>query len=348
MNDPAAKSSSDEQLPPDRNWRTAMSRTLQHREELLLALGLMPGHDVVARAFPLRVPRGFVDRMQPGDPDDPLLRQVLTTREESLEVDGYSSDPVGDLDSAIAPGVLKKYAGRALLIVTGACAIHCRYCFRRTYPYAHGSLTNRELANAIDLLAADPTIEEIILSGGDPLTLPNSRLDTLVDKLTQIPHVRRIRIHTRIPVVMPERIDSYLLDIVATSRRPVIFVIHCNHAREINASAASAVGALIDAGATVLNQSVLLRGVNDSADALTDLSECLFDIGVLPYYLHQLDPVIGTAHFAVEDAQAIELVDAISGRLPGYLVPRLVKEIPGRSAKTPLHGTPSKHNNDAA
>jgi len=321
------------------NWRTTLSRAFSRSDELLTTLRLAPVDATPIQAFPLRAPRGFVDRMRPGDPGDPLLRQVLPSADESRDVDGYSADPVGDLDSAIAPGVLQKYPGRALLIVTGACAIHCRYCFRRAYPYASGSLSRRDFQAAIDVLAADPTIEEIILSGGDPLTLTNDKLATLLDALTRIEHIKRIRIHTRIPVVLPERIDPQLLDLICTCPRPVIVVIHCNHAGEIDDSVATAVAGLTQAGATILNQSVLLRGVNDSVDALAELSERLFEIGVLPYYLHQLDPVAGAAHFKVEDTRAIELIDAVANRLPGYLVPRLVREIPGESAKRPLHGT---------
>ncbi len=313
-----------------------MSRAFNRSNELLAVLGLTADAAVPTDAFPLRAPQRFVNRMQPGDPDDPLLRQVLPTRDEHCAVDGYSADPVGDLASAIAPGVLQKYAGRALLIVTGACAIHCRYCFRRAYPYASESLSHADLQAALKVLATDPTIEEVILSGGDPLTLTNDKLAAVLDALTRIPHIRRIRIHTRIPVVLPERIDPQLLELVATCALPVIIVIHCNHANEIDNAVASAMSALSHNGATLLNQSVLLRGVNDSVNALTDLSTRLFEIGVLPYYLHQLDPVAGAAHFSVDDTRAMELIDAVTSRLPGYLVPRLVREIPGKPAKTSL------------
>jgi EF-P beta-lysylation protein EpmB len=315
-----------------------MSHAFSRADELLATLQVAPNDSVPVQEFPLRVPRGFVSRMQPGDPDDPLLLQVLPTAAESNRVDGYCTDPVRDLDSAIAPGVLHKYSGRALLVVTGACAIHCRYCFRRAYPYGNGSLSRRDFQAAIDVLEADPTIEEIILSGGDPLTLTNDKLATLINALVKIRHIRRIRIHTRIPVVLPDRIDSQLLELIIACPLPVIVVIHCNHAREIDDSVASAVTSLIDNGAILLNQSVLLRGINDSADTLIGLSERLFEIGVLPYYLHQLDPVAGAAHFNVEDTRAIELITAVADRLPGYLVPRLVREIPGESAKKPLHG----------
>ncbi len=338
MATPAAETPGHDTSPADLNWHTTMSRAFSRSDALLAALGLAPDDAVSAQTFPLRVPRGFVGRMQSGDPNDPLLRQVLPTADESQVVDGYSNDPVGDLDSSIVPGLLQKYAGRALLIVTGACAIHCRYCFRRAYPYAGGSLSRREFQVAFEALTADPGIEEVILSGGDPLTLTNDKLATLLEALTRIGHIRRIRIHTRIPVVLPERIDAQLLKLITTCPLPVIVVIHCNHAREIDDAAAAAVSALTDNGAIVLNQSVLLRGVNDSVDTLTELGERLFEIGVLPYYLHQLDPVTGAAHFNVEDTRAIELIDAVANRLPGYLVPRLVREIPGASAKKSVHG----------
>ena len=315
-----------------------MARAFSQADDLLATLQIAPNDSIRIPTFPLRVPRDFVGRMQPGDPDDPLLRQVLPTADELCVTDGYGTDPVEDLDSMIAPGVLHKYAGRALLVVTGACAIHCRYCFRRAYPYANGSLSHHDFQAAIDVLAMDATISEVILSGGDPLTLTNDKLAILLDALTQIAHIKRIRIHTRIPVVLPERIDPQLLDLISACPLPVIIVIHCNHAREIDSCAATAVSALADNGATVLNQSVLLRGVNDSVDTLAALSERLFEIGVLPYYLHQLDPVAGAAHFNVEDTRAIELIDAVAERLPGYLVPRLVREVPGESAKKPLHG----------
>lgn len=339
MTKPAAENFDHEVSPADLNWRTAMSSAFSRSDELLTMLRLAPDEAAPVQSFPLRAPRGFVDRMRPGDPNDPLLRQVLPSADESRDVDGYSTDPVEDLKSSTVPGVLQKYPGRALLIVTGACAIHCRYCFRRAYPYTSGSLTRSDFQAAINVLAADPTIEEIILSGGDPLTLSNDKLTTLLNALTRIEHIKRIRIHTRIPVVLPERIDLQLLDLITTCPLPVIVVIHCNHAGEIDNSVATAVSALARSGAILLNQSVLLRGVNDSIDALAELSERLFETGVLPYYLHQLDPVAGAAHFNVEDTRAIELIEAVANRLPGYLVPRLVREIPGESAKSPLHGT---------
>jgi len=309
---------------------------IRHRD-LLDRLGLDADAGVGAADFPLRAPHAFVDRIRPAAPDDPLLRQILPTPAEFTDVAGYTTDPVGDLASTIAPGVLKKYAGRALLIVTGACAIHCRYCFRRAYPYTSGSIRQRDLSAALTALAADPSIEEIILSGGDPLMLSNDRLAPLIGALSGIGHIRRVRIHTRIPVVMPARIDTELLALIDACPLPVTVVIHCNHAQEIDAGVAAAIRALRARSAFVLNQSVLLRGINDSVESLTALSLRLFDIGVLPYYLHQLDPVAGAAHFQIDDHRATALITAVAARLPGYLVPRLVREIPGADAKTPLH-----------
>ncbi len=309
---------------------------IRHRD-LLDRLGLDADAGVITPDFPLRAPHAFVDRIRPAAPDDPLLRQILPTPAEFMAVAGYTTDPVGDLASTIAPGVLKKYAGRALLIVTGACAIHCRYCFRRAYPYASGSIRQRDFSAALAALTADSTIEEIILSGGDPLMLSNDRLAPLITALSGIDHIRRIRIHTRIPVVMPDRIDTGLLELIEACPLPVTVVIHCNHENEIDAVVAAKIRALRSRTAFVLNQSVLLRGINDSVESLTALSLRLFDIGVLPYYLHQLDPVAGAAHFQVDDRLATELITAVAARLPGYLVPRLVREIPGADAKTPLH-----------
>ncbi|MAF83010.1 MAG: EF-P beta-lysylation protein EpmB [Gammaproteobacteria bacterium] len=301
MTKPATKYSDPNTPPTELNWRTTLSHAFRHSEELVTALGLTPDNSVPMETFPMRVPRGFAERMQPGHPNDPLLRQVLPSADELRTVDGYSADPVGDLDNVIPPGGLQKYRGRALLIVTGACAIHCRYCFRRAYPYASGSLSGQDFQTAMDVLTADPTIEEVVLSGGDPLTLTNDKLATLFNALTRIKHIKRIRIHTRIPIALPERIDSQLLDLISINPRSIIVVIHCNHAREIDDTVTTAVSKLNRAGAVMLNQSVLLHGVNDSIDTLVDLSERLFDIGVLPYYLHQLDPVAGAAHFNVTD-----------------------------------------------
>jgi EF-P beta-lysylation protein EpmB len=322
------------------SWQAELGQAHTRLIDLLAALGL--GAEAcgvsaeAAAAFPLRVPRGFVARMRYGDPSDPLLRQVLPVDAENTVLADFGTDPVGDLDSVLTPGLLQKYAGRALLITTGACAVHCRYCFRRGFPYAGHSTTPGALAAALDAIAADHTLREIILSGGDPLALGNGRLAEIIHALEGIPHIARIRLHTRLPVVLPERIDDELLELLRNTGKAVVTVIHANHAQEIDAGVVAALGALRGVSAALLNQSVLLRGVNDSVDALTALSNRLFSAGVLPYYLHQLDRVAGAAHFLVPDHEAIALHAALAAKLPGYLLPRLVREIAGAAAKTPL------------
>jgi len=277
--------------------------------------------------------------MRPSDATDPLLRQVLPLDAELLETPGYVADPVGDLEALAGQGLLHKYHGRALLVTTGACAIHCRYCFRREFPYGEQHAGRQGFATALKAIRADPSITEVLLSGGDPLTLSDRRLAGLLEGLEAIPHVRRIRVHTRLPVVLPERIDSGFLAVWNSLRRlQRIVVIHANHAQELRdaADVQAALGALQAAGTTLLNQSVLLRGVNDSVAALEELSVVLFESGVLPYYLHVLDPVRGAAHFDVPEDEARQLHAALTARLPGYLVPKLVREVPGAAAKTML------------
>lgn len=319
------------------HWQTELARGYRDPAALLAALGLSAaGLGTMADApFPLRVPRGFVARMRPGDPRDPLLLQVLPLDAEGRPAPGFVSDPVGDLASARTPGLLQKYRGRALLVTTGACAVHCRYCFRRDYPYGEQSATAGNLDTALAAIAADAALEEVILSGGDPLVLAEGRLEALLGQLDSVPHIQRIRLHSRVPVVLPERVDGRLLRQLRGLRKRLAVVIHANHANEIGPEAAGALRALSAAG-PVLNQSVLLAGINDSPAAIADLSRALFDAGALPYYLHQLDPVAGAAHFAVSDAEATTLLAAVTRILPGYLVPKLVREIPGEPAKTSL------------
>jgi L-lysine 2,3-aminomutase len=321
------------------DWRRAFRDAIDNPHELLALLGLSALADRVppgSAGFPLRVPRAFVARMKHGDPDDPLLRQVLPLDEELRPVLGFGVDAVGDLASRGARGLLHKYQGRALLVATGSCAIHCRYCFRRHFPYAEDSAASAGWREAIGYIAADPQVTEVILSGGDPLSLSTAKLAEFGDALCRIGHVRRLRIHTRLPVVLPERIDDTFLAWLAALPLQKVVVLHANHANELDADVGSALRRLHDAGATLLNQAVLLRGVNDAAETLVDLSERLFELGVLPYYLHQLDRVAGAAHFEVDDGVARRLLDTVRGRLPGYLVPRLVREIPGEPGKTPL------------
>jgi L-lysine 2,3-aminomutase len=321
------------------DWRRAFREAIDDPRELLALLGLEALTDRLAAGsagFPLRVPRGFVARMKHGEPDDPLLRQVLPLDDEMQRVPGFGIDAVGDLASRGARGLLHKYHGRALLVATGSCAIHCRYCFRRHYPYAEDSAASAGWREAIGYIAADPQVTEVILSGGDPLSLSTAKLAEFGDALCRIGHVRRLRIHTRLPVVLPERIDGAFLAWLSALPLQKVVVLHVNHANELDADVGTALHRLRDAGATLLNQAVLLRGVNDAADALVELSERLFDLGVLPYYLHQLDRVAGAAHFEVDDSTATRLVDTVRSRLPGYLVPRLVREIRGEPGKTPL------------
>jgi EF-P beta-lysylation protein EpmB len=250
-----------------------------------------------------------------------------------LEAADYLRDPVGDMESRVAPGILHKYRSRALIVTTGACAVHCRYCFRRHFPYSDESATASQWSTALDYLRGDASIAEVILSGGDPLSLSDARLSRMTDDLQSLPHVRRLRIHTRQPVVLPERVDTGLLAWTASVRVPIVMVLHANHANEIDASVRDACRSLREHNVTLLNQAVLLAGVNDSVDALVALSESLFAAGVLPYYLHALDRVQGAAHFAVSDSLGLELIRQLTARLPGYLVPKFVREIAGAAAK---------------
>ena len=321
-------------------WQQLWREAVTDPRELLdllglghLAAGLLPTSDT---GFALRVPRGFVARMRRGDPADPLLLQVLPQAAELIEIPGFTDDAVGDLAARAGAGVLHKYPGRALLIATGSCAVNCRYCFRRHFPYAEETAAANRWQEAVELVRADISISEVILSGGDPLSLSTPKLAELTDALASISHVKRLRIHTRLPVVLPERVDEELSAWLRRLPWPVAVVLHANHANELDAAVADACARLRASGATLLNQSVLLRGVNDTVDALAALSERLFACGVIPYYLHQLDRVAGAAHFAVDDASARDLIDALRGRLSGYLVPRLVREIAGEPGKTPL------------
>ncbi len=326
--------------PPTRSgWQREMAEAIRNPRELLAALGLDPRlaarADRASQLFRLLVPWSYVRRMRPGDPDDPLLRQVLPLEAEAEEHEGFSADPLGERAAMAAPSLLKKYRGRALLITTSACAVHCRYCFRREFPYAEQGEAPR-WQEALEQIERDAGIEEIILSGGDPLSLSDGRLAALTRALRPIEHVRRLRIHTRLPIVLPARVDSGLTAWLSSLKWPVVIVLHANHANEIDGDVREACAALRATGATVLNQSVLLRGVNDDAAALAGLSLRLFEAGVLPYYLHMLDRVRGAAHFEVQEEHARRIAAELAASLPGYLVPRLVRERPGALAKTPL------------
>ena len=287
-----------------------------------------------AEQFPVFAPLGYVAKMQLGDPYDPLLRQVLPVDAEQVPAGGFSYDPVGERDSNLVPGLLRKYTGRVLLITTGACAVHCRYCFRRHFPYHDGhSLQQRRLA-AVEAIHADDTIEEVILSGGDPLTLPDHQLAELAARFAEIPHLQRLRVHTRLPIVIPERVTPELIRWLRGTRLTPIMVVHANHPRELAADVAEALSQFVDQGIPVLNQSVLLRGINDDANTLAALSRRLIELRVLPYYLHQLDRVAGAAHFEVPESQGLKLMEQLRGLLPGYAVPRYVRETPGDVGKT--------------
>jgi EF-P beta-lysylation protein EpmB len=319
-------------------WQKALACAITDPAELIRVLRLDPAMIPPARAaaqrFSLRVPRGYVARMRIGDVHDPLLRQVLPLGAENVDAEGFGCDPVGDLAAMTRPGVLQKYQGRVLLTATGACAVHCRYCFRRHYPYADANPVVGGWTQALDYIRADSSLHEVILSGGDPLTLSDAKLAQLTDAVAAIPHVGRLRLHTRLPIVLPERITGEFCEFIAATRLGCVVVVHANHANEIDGSVVDALARLRESGATLLNQSVLLRGVNDDAGVLCTLSEVLLAAGVVPYYLHLLDRVAGAAHFEVEEQSAISIWEQMTRRLPGYLVPRLVREEPGAASKS--------------
>tara|TARA_R110002051_G_scaffold83393_1_gene147933 strand:+ start:242730 stop:243677 length:948 start_codon:yes stop_codon:yes gene_type:complete len=305
-------------------------------ERLNLDPALLDPALAASAEFALRVPEPYLARMQPGNPHDPLLRQVLPVGEELLAQPGYQLDPLGEQHSNARPGIIHKYHGRLLLVVSGGCAINCRYCFRRHFPYADNNLSTEQWHQALDYIRQDPSLSEVIYSGGDPLAANDRRLAWLTREIAAIPHIRRLRVHTRLPVVIPQRVTPELIEALCGTRLPVTMVLHCNHANEVDRHLGSAVQRLRAAGITLLNQAVLLRGVNDRLDQQLELSETLGDHGILPYYLHVLDHVKGAQHFHIDDRQAQTLVGQMLGRLPGFLVPRLVREVAGRAGKLPL------------
>ncbi|CAL1239951.1 EF-P beta-lysylation protein EpmB [Candidatus Methylocalor cossyra] len=327
--------------PPARPaWRAELAEAFTDPAELLGFLGLeaaaFPALREATGRFPFRVTRCYAARMKKGDPADPLLRQVLPLAAELAERPGFSADPVGDLRAVSLPGMLQKYHGRALLITTGACAIHCRYCFRREFPYGAQHLGQRAEREVLARIAGDRSLREIILSGGDPLVLGDESLGRLIGALAEIPHLQRLRLHTRLPLVLPSRVTAELVRVLTDTRLPTVVVVHANHPAEFDEAVREGLDRLRAAGLVLLNQSVLLRGVNDDPDTLIRLSEVLLAHGVLPYYLHLLDRVRGAGHFEVPEERARELVRVLRERLPGYLVPRLVREEAGRPFKTPL------------
>lgn len=325
---------------PQIGWRKSLADAIRDPDELIAALNLpeslRAAAQEAANLFPLLVPQSYLARIKSGDPDDPLLRQVLPLGEETVTSPGFDADPLDEAAYHAAPGMLQKYTGRVLLILTGTCAVHCRYCFRRHYPYGSEPRRIDEWEPAFAQLAADTSISEVLLSGGDPLILSDERLAAFRTRLDAIPHLRRLRIHTRLPIVLPDRITDGLISMLVNGRLTPIVVVHANHAQELQGDCADALRRLVSAGVMVLNQAVLLRGVNDSVESLVELSERLIDLGVLPYYLHQLDRVQGAGHFEVARERGIKLVEAMRRHLPGYAVPKFVQEIPGQPYKVPI------------
>ncbi|MEX3242043.1 EF-P beta-lysylation protein EpmB [Serratia quinivorans] len=322
------------------DWLHQLADVITDPDELLQLLSLnthpeLPQGREARRLFALRVPRSFVARMRPGDANDPLLRQVLTASEEFINAPGFTTDPL-DEQRSVVPGLLHKYRNRALLLVKGGCAVNCRYCFRRHFPYQDNQGNKANWRQALDYIRQHPELDEIIFSGGDPLMAKDHELDWLIGELEAIEHLKRLRIHTRLPVVIPARITPELCRRLSASRLQVLMVTHINHANEIDRELQASMAQLRLAGVTLLNQSVLLRGINDDADTLAALSNALFDAGILPYYIHVLDKVQGAAHFMVSDDEARTIMQALLGKISGYMVPRLTREVGGKPSKTPL------------
>ena len=326
-------------VSPRADWLYELKKSYTRPEDLLSALQLDDSayaDDIKARQlFSMRVPRPFVQQMNIGDPNDPLLRQVLPLVDEFRVEPGFHKDPL-DEQSSPANGLLHKYHGRVLLILQGGCAVNCRYCFRRHFPYDELTISQRQIDDTLDYIKQNPEVNEVILSGGDPLMAKDERLHKLVRELEALPQLTRLRIHSRLPVVIPSRLTDELLTSLSQSRLQVVLVIHANHANEISNDLSAALKKWHNAGIHLLNQSVLLRGVNDSSDALCRLSETLFRANVLPYYLHQLDKVEGASHFEVSDDKAQQLWLDMTRQLPGFLVPKLVREQARKPSKTAI------------
>lgn len=323
----------------EQNWLQQLANGISDPAKLLEKLEIDPAkwQDGFAarKLFAQRVPQSFVDRMEKGNPYDPLLRQVLPLSQEFEVHEGYSNDPLHEQGNE-TPGLLHKYRNRALMIVKGGCAVNCRYCFRRHFPYQENKGNKLVWQQSLDYIRQQSELNEVILSGGDPLMAKDEELQWLINHIADIPHIKRIRIHSRLPVVIPARITPELLEILNDSRLQVIMVTHINHAQEINHELKRAMHDLNQAGVTLLNQGVMLKGVNDCVEAQVALSETLFDAGILPYYMHVLDKVQGAAHFYISDQQAKAIMAGLLERVSGYLVPKLTREIGGRKSKTPL------------
>ncbi|WOJ97221.1 EF-P beta-lysylation protein EpmB [Congregibacter brevis] len=326
------------QIHSSQTWKEQLQDAIRTPSALASAVGLtleqLPYSKDADDSFSLLVPRAFAQRMEKGNAKDPLLRQVLAASGETLKVEGFNDDPVAETSLyADTPGVIRKYHGRALLIATGQCAVNCRYCFRRAYPYTDNVQSSKERLAAIDQLLEDSDIGELILSGGDPLLLTDAKLAAIAERLRQSDRQITLRIHTRLPIVIPDRVTDQLIDALRPKEQPVVVVVHSNHPAEIDNSTAQALSRLRSEGVTVLNQSVMLRGVNDSAEILGQLSDRLFAAGTMPYYIHMLDPVSGSAHFEVLESQARQILGQLAAMRPGYLVPKLAVEVPGASSK---------------
>lgn len=322
------------------SWQEQLRDMVRDGDELLRLLRLdseaMPDVSAALRQFPLRVPRHFVGKMRPGDWQDPLLLQVLPQSSETDLQPGFVDDPLEERHANPAPGLIHKYRGRVLMITTPACAVHCRYCFRRNFPYQDNNPSRAHWQQALDYISARPDIGEVILSGGDPLSASDDYLAELIERIATIPHVHTLRLHSRLPVVLPARITPSLVEVLTGHRMQTVLVIHSNHPNELDDDTAEALQRMRQAGVTLLNQSVLLKGINDDADTLVSLSERLFQCQTLPYYLHLLDKVSGAGHFECSEEVARQLRESLLARLPGYLVPRLVREDAGASSKTPI------------
>ena len=330
-------------LYQEQNWQSQLSDLITDPAELLNTLQLtdtlLQGAHLATASFKLRVPRAFVAKMQVGNPNDPLLLQVLPHHLELEEHPEFVTDPLGEEQANQQPGVLHKYKSRFLLTLTGACAVHCRYCFRRHFPYQDNLPKRQDWLNIKQYIESQPDINEVILSGGDPLTLSNRKLAEWIERLSSIKQLKFLRIHSRVPIVIPNRVDEQLISILKNSRLRIIVVVHSNHAAELDDFTCHKLSQLVEQKIIVLNQAVLLKGVNDSAQTLIDLSYRLFDAGVMPYYLHVLDKVKGAQHFDLHTTHIEQLYKDILANLPGYLVPKLVREIAGENNKTPLFGT---------
>jgi len=324
----------------DQAWKQAMAAAITQPEQLLAYLNLpydlLEPAKQASQLFPLKVPLGFANRMEKANPNDPLLKQILPLGVELIDSPGYSADPLGEQNSNPMPGLLHKYHGRVLFIVTGTCAVNCRYCFRREFPYQDNNPGSAGWDQALHYIANDPSIEEVILSGGDPLMLSDKPLANLLNKISKICHVKTVRFHTRLPIVLPERITDTLIKILQETELNKVMVMHCNHPNEIDGSVTQAMSKLKQAGITLLNQAVLLAGVNDTLETQVALQHKLFAHGILPYYLHLLDKVKGSAHFLVPDEAAKKLVYDMTQCLPGYLVPKLARELPDMGSKLTL------------